>query len=65
DQAYMLQQIGDHLATMTAFQTEAENGSDPQLKALVRKWLPTIKAHLELAVDTEQHIGGASPFKSH
>jgi hypothetical protein len=27
-------------------------------------WLPSIQAHLELAVDLTQHIGGASPFKS-
>ncbi len=65
DQEYALQQIGDHLAAMTAFQTEADNGTDPQLKALAKKWLPSIKAHLELAVDLTQHIGGSSPFKSH
>lgn len=65
DQAYAMQQIGDHLATLTAFQTEADNGTDPQLKMLARKWLPTIQAHLELAVDVTSHIGGSSPFKSH
>lgn len=65
DQEYVLGQIGAHLASMTAFETEARNGTDPELKALARKWLPTIKAHLELAVDLTQHIGGASPFKSH
>ncbi len=64
DQAYVMQQIGDHLATLTAFRTEADNGTNPQLKALARKWLPTIQAHLELAVDLTKHIGGASPFKS-
>ena len=64
DQAYAMQQIGDHLATLTAFQTEADNGTDPQLKQVVRKWLPTIQAHLELAVDLTRHIGGSSPFKS-
>ncbi len=65
DQAYALQQIGDHLATASAFRTEADNGTDPRLKPLVRKWLPTIEAHLELAVDLTRHVGGDSPFKSH
>lgn len=65
DQACAVQQIGDHLATLTAFQTEAENGTNPRLKALARKWLATIQAHLELAVDLTQHIGGSSPFKSY
>ncbi|MBV9038798.1 MAG: DUF4142 domain-containing protein [Acidobacteriaceae bacterium] len=63
DQVYIMQQIGGHLATLTAFQTEADNGTDAQLKELVRKWTPTIQAHLELAVDTAKHVGGASPFK--
>ncbi len=65
DQAYALQQIGGHLAMMTVFQTEVDNGADPPLKEVARKWLPTIKAHLALAVNLTQHIGGASPFKSH
>jgi putative membrane protein len=64
DQVYLMQQIGDHLATLTAFHTEADNGTDPQLVALTKKWLPTIQAHLELAVETTDRIGGATPFKS-
>ena len=63
DQAYAMQQIGDHLATMTAFQTEAEDGTDPALKAMAKKWLPTIQAHLELAVQMTRHVDVASPFK--
>ena len=63
DQLYVMEQIGGHLATLTAFQTEADNGTDAQLKELARKWMPTIQAHLQLAVDTAKHVGGASPFK--
>ncbi len=63
DQVYMMTQIAGHLATLTAFQTESENGTDQQLKELARKWTPTIQAHLELAVDTSRHVGGSSPFK--
>ncbi len=63
DQVYVMAQIGGHLAMLTAFETEADNGTNAQLKELVRKWMPTIQAHLELAVDTAKHVGGASPFK--
>ena len=63
DQLYVSTQIGGHLATLTAFQTEADNGTNARLKEVVRKWTPTIQAHLELAVDLTKHIGGASPFK--
>ena len=63
DQLYVMTQISGHLATLTAFQTEADNGTDAQLKELARKWMPTIQAHLQLAVDLAKHVGGASPFK--
>lgn len=63
DQEYVMTQIGGHLAMLTAFQTEAENGTDAQLKELIRTWKPTIQAHLELAVDVAKHVGGSSPFK--
>jgi len=63
DQEYIMSQIGGHLAMLTAFQTEADNGTDAQLKELVRRWTPTIRAHLELAVDITKHVGGSSPFK--
>ena len=65
NQMYVMQQIGDHLASLTAFKTAAKNGTDPQLKAVAQKWTPTIQAHLELAVDLVKHIGGSSPFISH
>ena len=63
DQQYVMTQIAGHLAMLTAFRTEADNGTDSELKQLVRKWTPTIQAHLELAVDTAKHVGGSSPFK--
>jgi len=63
DQQYVMTQIAGHLAMLTAFHTEADNGTDQQLKELVRKWAPTIQAHLELAVDVTKHVGGSSPFK--
>ncbi len=65
NQMYTMQQIGDHLASLTAFKTAADNGTDSQLKELARKWTPTIQAHLELAVDLTKHVGGSSPFASH
>lgn len=63
DQEYLTGQVAAHVITLAAFQTEVDNGTDPELKALARKWLPTIKSHLELAVDLTKHIGGSSPFK--
>jgi putative membrane protein len=64
DQQYALTQIADHLATQTAFATEARDGKDPELQAFAAKWLPTITAHLELAVTLVKHVGGNTPFKN-
>ena len=63
DQNYSVGQIGDHVATMTAFATEARDGKDPGLKAFAKKWLPTIQAHLELAIALVKHVGGNTPFR--
>ena len=65
DQEYLTQQIGDHLATISVFETEARDGHDPALKAFATNELPTIREHLELAVNDVKHIGGATPFYSH
>jgi putative membrane protein len=64
DQEYLTGQIADHVTTLTAFETEADNGTDPELKMLAKKWIPTIKAHLEIARNLTQHVGGSSPFKT-
>jgi putative membrane protein len=58
-----MMQIGDHLAAAGAFGAEARDGSDPELRAFAKKWLPTIEAHLELAVTLVKHVGGDTPFK--
>ncbi|MBD5633483.1 MAG: DUF4142 domain-containing protein [Candidatus Eremiobacteraeota bacterium] len=65
DQEYIVQQIGDHLATIDVFETEARIGGDPVLKAFAARELPTIRAHLDLAVNEAKHIGGAGPFFQH
>ena len=64
DQQYAMLQVGDHLATATAFATEARDGRDPSLKAFAKKWLPAIQAHLQLAVALVKHVGGDTPFKN-
>ncbi len=63
EQQYAMLQIGDHLAAAAAFAAESRDGSDPALRAFAKKWLPTIQAHLELAVTLVKHVGGDTPFK--
>jgi predicted outer membrane protein len=47
----------------TSTRCKADDGTDPQLKELARTWLPTIQAHLELAVFLARHVGGSSPLR--
>ena len=46
DRDYMRDQIADHQAMVQAFQDEAQNGQDPEIKAFAASTLPTIQEHL-------------------
>jgi putative membrane protein len=65
DQQYLLQQIGDHLATIDVFDAEARDGRNPALKGFAADQLPELRAHLALAVDEVKHVGGDTPFYTH
>lgn len=49
DVLYRQQMIDTHTTAVPLFQTEADTGQDPELKAFAAKWLPTIQHHLEMA----------------
>jgi putative membrane protein len=49
DKDYMDQMVKDHEKDVAAFEEEAKDGSDPDVKAWANKTLPTLKKHLELA----------------
>jgi putative membrane protein len=49
DRAYMAGQVDDHKAAVTLFQNEIANGTDPDVKALAAKQLPTLQKHLSMA----------------
>lgn len=49
DRDYMHGQVVDHQAMVQAFQDEAQNGQDPDVKAFAASTLPTIQEHLAQA----------------
>jgi len=49
DREYMRQMVDDHKATVAAFENEARNGRDGQIKAFATKILPALQEHLRLA----------------
>jgi putative membrane protein len=54
NRAYMDAMVNAHRKGVAAFQTEAQSGADPEIKAWAAKTLPTVEAHLKHA----QHVSG-------
>jgi len=51
DQAYVKEQVKDHQQDVKEFQQEAQYGTDPNVKAVAVKMLPTLQEHLQAAKD--------------
>jgi len=49
DRAYAQAMIQDHQEDLQAFQTEAQNGTDPDVKAFAARYVPVLQEHLRMA----------------
>ncbi|HEY1911252.1 MAG TPA: DUF4142 domain-containing protein [Vicinamibacterales bacterium] len=56
DRAYMDAMVKDHEEDVQAFQTEAQTGTDPEVKRWANSALPTLQEHLRLARDAERAV---------
>jgi putative membrane protein len=57
DKTYISNMVADHEKDAKLFESMADNGQDPQLKAFAAKTLPVIKEHLKMARDIANKIG--------
>jgi putative membrane protein len=57
DQAYMRNQIQDHVKTVELFQREAKDGKDEELRKLAEQTLPMLQDHLKMARQTGSEVG--------
>jgi putative membrane protein len=57
DRAYITGMIHDHVHDISAFEQEANSGTDPDIRALASKALPTLQEHLRLAEDAARQLG--------
>lgn len=57
DREYIHGMVQDHRKDIQAFQTEAQSGSDPQLKTFAQQTLPTLQQHLQMAEQVESKLG--------
>jgi len=54
DKAYIKDQLKDHQKDVAAFQSEAQGGSDPNVKQFAAATLPTLQEHLSMIKDIDK-----------
>src|SRR5262245_30339210 len=64
DRAYMKEMVKDHQKDVAAFEREAQQGKDTELKNWAAQTLPTLKEHLDLAQNTAEKVGVKVSAKS-
>ena len=57
DKEYMSDMVKDHQEDVDEFKTQAEGGSDPDIKAFAAKTLPTLQTHLQMAQEVAKKVG--------
>lgn len=57
DREFMSVMAENHDKSVTSFQGEANNGTDPELKAFASKTLPTLQEHQRMAHDIYDKLG--------
>jgi putative membrane protein len=56
DKDYMDAMVKDHEADLAAFEKEAKNGSDPDVKNFASKTAETVRKHLEMAKEIDAKV---------
>jgi putative membrane protein len=56
DKSYIGDMVAGHEKVAAAFEKEAKDGKDPDLKTWVTNSLPTIKDHLKMAKETKSKL---------
>jgi putative membrane protein len=56
DKAYLAMMVKDHKKDIAAFEKEAKDGEDTDVKAWAEKTLPTLKEHLKMVQDAQSKM---------
>jgi putative membrane protein len=65
DKDFLHAAVEAHNNDIKAFEGEAKNGEDAEVKALAQKALPTLKHHLQMAKAAQQKVGTTDSTQSH
>lgn len=57
DKEYMSDMVRDHDEDVKGFQTQGNEGTDPDIKAFAAKTLPILQGHLQMARDVAKKVG--------
>lgn len=61
DQAWLAMMVNDHQKDIAAFQRQAQQGTDPELKAFAKKTTPVLQKHLKMVQQAQKKMGSGSP----
>lgn len=64
EREYVDAMVEDHEADVAAFQAQADNSADADIKAFAAKTLPTLKMHLEKIKEIQSKMAGKAPANS-
>lgn len=64
DQAWLAMMVNDHQKDIAAFQRQAQQGTDADLRKFAKKTLPTLQKHLKMVQDAQQKIGSTATAPS-
>ena len=57
DKEYMSDMVKDHEEDVEEFETQANKGADPEIKAFAGKALQTLQSHLQMAREVAKKVG--------
>jgi len=57
DESYVSSMVKDHKDDIEAFEKEANNGADEDVKAWASRSLPTLREHLRMAEEMAREMG--------
>ena len=60
DQAWIGMMVNDHQKDIGLYQRQAQQGTDPELKAYAKKTLPVLQKHLKMVQQAQQQVGSAA-----
>jgi putative membrane protein len=60
DQAWLAMMVSDHQQDIAAFQRQAQQGTDPELRKFAKSTLPVLQKHLKMVQQAQQKVGGAA-----